>query len=269
MSPVPPLPYAVLLGVLQGLTEFLPVSSSGHVAAAQLLFPALSYPGVTLEVATHLGTTVAVVLYYRRLVRALIGFGAADSEELLGVSRIQWCLLLSVGTLPAALVGLLARDAVLAAFESYVWISMGLVASGAVLMLSRLAPRTGEALRWTQALAIGVAQSVAILPGVSRSALTITTALLLGVPRRQSVTFSFLLSIPAILGAAVLDTAQLVGEPIPVALLLNRLLFATLFAGTVGFFCIGLVHRATDAGWWHRFAWYCWLAALVLVVAAH
>lgn len=272
MSPVPPLPplsFAVLLGIIQGVTEFLPISSSGHLAAAQLLFPAFSHPGVTLEVVTHVGTAVAVLAYYRRLVAALLGFEPTDSEEdpLLGLSRVRWAVLIFIGTLPTALVGWLFRGAIRDAFHELAWIAAGLAVTGGVLMASRLRQREGGPIDWRSALVVGLVQGVAIFPGVSRSGLTITAALLLGVRKTQAVTFSFFLAIPAILGAALLDVVQMAGEPSGLALLSIRLLFASLAAGSVGYFCIGLVHRATETGWWHRFAWYCWLAALVLIVA--
>lgn len=264
--PVEPLPFAILLGLIQGLTEFLPISSSGHLAAAQLLFPAMAYPGVTLEVATHLGTMVAVLIYYRPLVRALVVGGERD--VLLGLSRERWIFLLVVGSVPTAMIGFLAREAVRAAFDSIEAIALGLVLSGAVLMLSRLRPASGQRFDWWRALLIGTVQGVAIFPGVSRSGLTITAALLTGVSERRAVTYSFFLAVPAILGASMLDLVQVLGAAQPPALLFDRLLLATLVAGFVGYFCIGLVHRATETGWWHRFAWYCWLAALVLIVAA-
>ncbi len=257
---------AILLGILQGLTEFLPISSSGHLGAAQLLFPDRAYPGVTLELATHLGTTIAVLVYYRELVSGLLRHrpGAA----LLGIERPQWWLLLLVGSLPTAILGLLLRDAVYAAFGSLYAIALGLVVSGAFLMASRLQPRADRQITWRTALLIGAVQGLAVFPGFSRSGLTISVALLAKVRPAQAVTFSLLLSVPAILGASVLDAVQLSLSSVPAALLFSHLLFAILAAGLVGYFCIGLVHRATRAGWWYRFAWYCWFGALVLLAAA-
>lgn len=275
MTPLslPPVGFAVLLGIIQGLTEFLPISSSGHLAAAQLLFPALAFPGVTLELATHLGTTVAVLVYYRRLVAALLGMGprepAPGADPMLGLSRFRWAFLLAVGTLPTVLIGVLGRDLIRAAFDDVVWVASGLALTGAVLMTSRIRREESGPLMTATAVAIGIAQGLAIFPGVSRSGLTITASLLLGVPRRQAVTFSFLLSIPAITGAMLLDAVQLSEQSSRLMLLSNHLLFATLAAGFVGYSCIGLVHRAAESGWWYRFGWYCWIAAAVLLVAAH
>lgn len=273
MSPVglPPIGSALLLGLVQGLTEFLPISSSGHLAGLQLIFPSIAYPGVTLELATHAGTTVAVLLYYRRLVAALALPGrepAADEDPLLGLSRLRWICLLAVGTLPTVLVGFLAREPIRASFDSPLAVAAGLALTGGVLMLSRMRGADDGRLDVRRALLVGLAQGVAIFPGVSRSGMTITAAILLRVPRRQAVTYSFLLSVPAIAGATLLDSVQLMGEPTGVGLLSNRLLFATLAAGFVGYPCIRLVHRAAESGWWYRFGWYCWLAASVLLVAA-
>ena len=259
---------AFILGMIQGLTEFLPVSSSGHLAAAQLLFPALSYPGVTLEIATHLGTTVAVLCYYRTLVRALVD-PAAPKAPLLGLDRQHWLLVLVAGTLPTVLIGFLLRDTIRAAFDEPVWIAGGWLITGAVLLSSRTTRTHGSRhLGLPVALLVGVAQGMAIFPGISRSGLTITVALLAGVSSRQAVTYSLLLSVPVVLGATLLDAVQSVAETAPAQLLFINLLFATLAAGIIGYYCIGFVHRATRSGWWYGFAWYCWLAALVLFVVA-
>ena len=267
MSPTgPTLGAAILLGVIQGLTEFLPISSSGHLGAAQLLFPEVAYPGLTLELATHLGTTVAVLIYYRALVSGM--FRNRPGPALLGIERPHWWMMLLVGSLPTAIIGSLSRNAVHAAFGSLPAIAAGLVVTGAFLMASRLRPPTARPLTWRTALLIGFVQGIAILPGVSRSALTISVALLAKVRPAQAVTFSLLLSVPAIFGASVLDAVQLSLSPAPAALLFSHVLFATLAAGLVGYCCIGFVHRATQIGWWYHFAWYCWLAALVLLAAA-
>ena len=265
---VPPIGAAFLLGVIQGLTEFLPISSSGHLAATQLVFPGFAYPGVTLEVATHVGTTLAVIVYYRKLVAGMVMPQAGRDEALLGLSRDRWILLLGLGTLPTAVIGWLLQERVRAAFDHLSWVAAGLAITGVVLMASRLRKGPEQPLGPLVAVLIGVAQGLAIFPGISRSGLTITAALLARVPPRQAVTFSLLLSIPAIAGAVLLDVVQIVAERSAALLLFNHLLLATLASGFVGYTCIGLVHRATGDGWWHRFAWYCWAAAVVLILAA-
>lgn len=259
---------AVFLGVIQGITEFLPISSSGHLAAVQVLFPFLASPGITLELATHVGTALAVILYHRRLILAVAGLLPADDPALLGLARLQWWQYGVVGSLPIALVGLSAQDAVRAAFGDLLWIGIALAFTGAVLMSSRLRPHPDGDLSMGRVVLIGLAQSIAVFPGVSRSGMTITAAMLANVRASQAVTFSLLLSIPAIFGAALLDTVQLFAQHRLATLLSIDLAFATLAAGLVGYYCIGLVHRVSRTGWWHRFAWYCWLAAILLIQAA-
>lgn len=259
---------AVLLGVIQGITEFLPISSSGHLAAVQVLFPSLASPGVTLELVTHLGTAVAVLVYHRRLVLALVGLRPADDPALLGLERLQWWQYGLVGSLPIAVVGLSAQDTVRAAFGDLLWIGVALAFTGAVLMSSRLRPAPDGDLSMGRVVLIGLAQSIAVFPGVSRSGMTITAAMLTNVRAPQAVTFSLLLSIPAIFGATLLDAVQLFAQHRLAMLLSFDLALATLAAGLIGYYCIGLVHRVSRTGWWHRFAWYCWLAAILLIQAA-
>ena len=259
---------ALFLGIIQGITEFLPISSSGHLAAVQVLFPSMSSPGVTLELATHLGTALAVILYHRRLMLAMLGGLSADDPSLLGLQRLDWWRYGVIGSLPIAIVGLTAQDTVRAAFGDLLWIGLALAFTGAVLMSSRLRPHPDGDLSVGRAAVIGLAQSIAVFPGVSRSGMTITTAMLANVRPAQAVTFSLLLSVPAIFGAALLDVARLFAQHRLATLLSIDLAFATLAAGLVGYYCIGLVHRVSRTGWWHRFAWYCWLAAILLIQAA-
>lgn len=259
----PPLGFSLLLGLVQGLTEFLPISSSGHLAAAQLLWPELGHPGVTLEIAVHVGTTAAVLLYYRRLLVSLV---RGEAEAMEGLSRPRWLGYLVAGTVPTAAIGLGGERFFRASFESIRVVAVCLAITGAVLWISR-ARRGAGSLTAPRAVAVGVVQGAAILPGLSRSGLTISLALLLGVAPRQAVTFSLLLSVPAIVGAAILDLRHLLGEAVLTPSLFLNFASATLCAGGVGYACIGLVHRATRGGWWHRFAWYCWSLALILAWA--
>jgi len=264
----PGIAVAVFLGVIQGITEFLPISSSGHLAALQVLFPSLDSPGVTLELATHMGTATAVLLYHRRLVLAVVGMLPADDKSLLGLDRFAWWRYGVVGSIPIAVVGLSAQDAVRAAFGDLLWIGLALAFTGTVLMASRLRPSPDGDLTMGRVVLIGLAQSIAVFPGVSRSGMTITAAMLSNVRASQAVTFSLLLSIPAIVGASLLDVTKLFAQHRLATLLSIDLAFATLAAGLIGYYCIGLVHRVSRTGWWHLFAWYCWVAAILLIQAA-
>lgn len=269
-GPSPGLIAALLLAVIQGLTEFLPISSSGHLVAAQELWPGLDQTGVTLELALHVGTTLAVVIYYRRLLGTMVRSAISGSGEPDGLSGRSWIALLFAGSLPTALVGLAGEEMIRGAFESIHAVAAALAFTGVVLMATLLSPADDRRVGFWDALLIGFAQGIAIFPGVSRSGMTISVAVLLGVRRSQAVSFSFLLSIPAVLGATVLENSRQLAEQSAVGngFLSPQTGFATLCAGAVGYACIGLVHRATRDEWWHRFAWYCWILAVLLVLFA-
>jgi undecaprenyl-diphosphatase len=192
----------ILLAVVQGLTEFLPVSSSGHLVLLQHVLGS-NEGDLFLDVVLHCGTLGSVLVVYRRDVLRLL--------RLDGPSRL-YILALAVGTLPAVAVGLLLKDLVEAVFASPVFAGVGLLVTGAVLLTTRLAPGGGDAPdTWEprpvplgKALLIGCAQAVAICPGISRSGSTIAASLWLGLARAEAARFSFLLSVPAIAGALVL-----------------------------------------------------------------
>lgn len=260
---VPSLAYSIILAVIQGLTEFLPVSSSGHLAAAQLVWPAMQFPGEFFEVGVHLGTTVAVLFYYRQLIGGMMR-GMPDNKMVGGLFSRQWVAYIVLGSIPTAAIGLGFEDAIRGVFQRLDLIALCLALTAVVLIATRFVPRRECVITPALAIAIGIVQGAAILPGVSRSGVTISLALMLGVAHRQAVTFSFLLSVPAILGATLIVGLDVLETPIGTGILFANIGFATLCAGAVGYICIGLVHRATEDRWWHRFAWYLWALSAVL-----
>jgi undecaprenyl-diphosphatase len=224
----------------------------------------LAHPGLTLVVSLHLGTTFAVVFYYRRLILDLLIPSKEEPASLEGLSRRAWLTYLVLGSIPTAIIGLGAQELIRGAFSNLRLIAICLGFTGVALMATRWLRASDHPLSASRAIAIGTAQGVGVLPGISRSGITISLALMLGIPQRQAVTFSFLLSVPAVLGAALLDARVLFHGPFPPGILFVNIGFATLCAGAIGYACIGLVHRATSGNWWHRFAWYCWALAAVL-----
>jgi len=261
---VPSLLSTFLLALLQGVTEFLPVSSSGHLATAQIVWPSMRFPGgETFEVAVHLGTTAAVLFYYRELlVEMLHKLRSGETTE--GLTTLQWAGYIVAASVPTAVIGLGLEDTIHAAFDRLGLVALCFAFTGFVLMSTRFVQRGEGTLTLPVAIAIGTIQGAAIFPGVSRSGMTISLALLLGIAARQGVTFSFLLSVPAILGAALLTGLDVLENPIGSGFLYANMAFATFCAGAIGYICIGLVHRATEDRWWHRFAWYLWALAAVL-----
>ncbi len=193
----------VILGILQGITEFLPVSSSAHLVIGQELL-GVQQPGLLMEVALHLGTLLSVVVYFRhdllRLIRGSLLAGRTGAAVRLEVGY------LALATLPAVVVALTLADQLSAAFENIALVGAMLLVTSVVLASSRFAHfREGARMTWLVALMIGCAQAVAILPGISRSGLTIVAGLWLGLGGGAAARFSFLLAVPAILGAGLLQ----------------------------------------------------------------
>ncbi|MBI4616627.1 MAG: undecaprenyl-diphosphate phosphatase [Planctomycetes bacterium] len=234
--------HALLLGVVQGLTEFLPVSSTGHLVLGKSLLGARSIEGASFEVSVHMGTLGSVLLYYRRDLAAMAretfsrlfspgGWAAGAREE--GPFRLLVLVLLA--TVPAGAVGLIWKDEVESMLDSPRVALYGLLATGLWLLATRLAPREGRAPGLASALAIGLAQAVAILPGISRSGSTVGAGLFCRLDPQDAARFSFLMSIPVILGAAVLKAPDLVARPPAGADA------AALVLGTVAAFAFGLL----------------------------
>jgi len=186
---------ALLLGLVQGLTEFFPVSSSGHLAMIQAVLGIREEGGLVFEIAVHAATLIAIVIFYRRRIAALVSGALRGQAE-----ALVYGAKLAVGTLPAVLVGLTAQDAVAEAFDSPELVALCLLITGSLLLTTRWT--TGRARRQTpsfaMALAIGCAQAFAILPGISRSGTTVAVALALGLAPAAAAEFSFLLGVIAI-----------------------------------------------------------------------
>lgn len=195
-----------ILGVIQGLTEFLPISSSGHLVIGQALM-GLSSPGISLEIWLHLGTLLAVAVYFRgrvfSIVRSLIVVGETAAAADRTVFRA-----LVVAMLPAVAVGLLLKARIETVFDSPTFAAVMLLVTAAVLMATRFARDKGRPVGIGRGLFIGLIQSAAILPGISRSGSTIAGGMFLGMSPSAAAEFSFLLAIPAIFGAFVLDAMK-------------------------------------------------------------
>lgn len=243
--------YAVLLGLLQGLTEFLPVSSSGHLALAQATIPGFEQPGVVFDATLHLGTAAAVVWFERRQLARWLG--GVEGRRVLGA--------LVVGTLATALLAFPLRRVATEAFVRVGWIGAALLVTGAVVLGSRRLAGGGadaRSMRWLQAAAVGLVQGAAVFPGISRSAVTITTGLLVGLERRWAARFSFLLSVPAVLGASAIELASAVpaGSGLDGAFWW-RCAVGSLVAAVTGLVALRIVLGTISSHVFHRFGWYC------------
>lgn len=265
---------SLVLGIIQGLTEFLPVSSSGHlILGARLL--GLPAPGLSFSIWVHVGTMLATLfMLYNEIMWIIKGvFAPRSSQDRSSALNIVFLVILA--SIPAAICGLLFNDIVEKAFNSVLVASLGLIFTGIYLFLSRnltdsldrvsRGSKMFSSLSWKNALAMGMSQAVAIIPGVSRSGTTITTGLFSGVKREDAARFSFLLSIPAIAGAALLDVKSLVAQGEP-------WVSGQCFLGGVVSFLAGLlalrwVFRLVRHGEFYRFSYYCVIVGIIGLIS--
>ena len=230
--------HAIVLALVQGLTEFLPVSSSAHL----ILLPRLlgwTDQGLAFDVAVHIGTLTAVIAYFRHDVMNLLSAWAKScvSWQLDADARLAWLVVL--GTIPVAVAGLLLHDFIEGALRSPVVIAIATIGFGVILGLSDVRGRkirTETSLRVTDVLWIGLAQALALIPGTSRSGITMTAALALGLTRSAAARFSFLLSVPVILMAGGYESLQLLQQAEPVAW--GSIVLGTVVAGVSAYLSI-------------------------------
>lgn len=255
----------LVLGGAQGATEFLPVSSSGHLVMGQLFLGVEG--GITVPVFLHVGTLVAVVVFMARRIARLFA-DMFNREAQRRAEGWKLFLYLVIASLPAALVGLLAGDVIdRLAYSQPVYVSFFFAGTGAVLLATRWSKERKRGFGISDAILIGIAQAVAILPGFSRSGLTIATALLLGIASLEAFDFTFLLSIPVIAGAALLDFLKLTRNAGLSDLGPWQAWAAGLLASAgVGFLALWLVKKIVVSRKFWVFSFYCFAAGIASLV---
>ena len=251
---------AILLGLLQGVTEFLPVSSSGHLVLAQYVLGIELTEDVAFEVMLHFGTALSIITVYRNRIVALIGGMLRSLPRPLTTYRTQsevrigWHIL--IATIPVAVAYILMGDTLESAFTSPRLACLMLIVTGILLWLTLLAPQGRRKHSAPTALITGVAQMMALLPGISRSGSTICTGMYLKVDPETATDFSFLMVLPPILGAALLKTIDLVQATAPIDDWVPILL-GTVVAYGSGVVAIMIVLNVVRRGRLHYFAYYC------------
>ena len=263
---------AFFIGMAQGLTEFLPVSSSGHLALIENFFE-LNSGNLLFEVGVHIGTVLSIVVVYRKTIwhwvrdvfKFFTSFKVNDGAYLFS--------LVIVSTLPAGVIGIFFKGYIEAAFSSLLVVGICFIITGAVLFwtekrvsgteedkLGELGQlKDARLITYKQAFLIGIAQAVAILPGISRSGSTIAAALCLGVSRSTAAMFSFLMSIPVILGAGLFQLRELNGLNY---LGLQHLLFSVLISFLFGLVGLLLILYFVKKAKLSTFSWYLWILGL-------
>jgi len=244
----------IFLGVLQGLTEFLPVSSSGHLVLGQYLLNVKS-PGNTLEILFHLGTLGSVIFVFSPdIINILVTIKNKSTQKLL--------MYIFVATIPAVIIGFIFRIKIEALFESVNSVGFALLFTGLVLILSSIFKNKNSEHSLFSSMIIGFGQALAIIPGISRSGMTITLLLFFGFSPRESAKFSFLLSIPIIAGAGILGIQDIQSTETFSAGIIITALLSSFF---IGIFALRVLLKLLEHGKFYIFGVYCICLGLVSV----
>jgi undecaprenyl-diphosphatase len=259
---------AVILGLVQGLTEFLPVSSSGHLVLGQYLLNLHNTEMLSFDVYVHFGTLISVLIVFRKDVAEILlsSWKALHTGTLRSAYEtneyVRLGLAIIVGSIPAAVIGLRFHDEIAEAFKDPKLVAVNLVVTGLILFLTRIPKAVeGKRLGIVAGFIIGIAQSVAILPGISRSGSTMSAGMFLRLSPALAARFSFLLSIPVIAGAALLEAKTVIRQGMESGF---GPFFVGLFVAAVaGYFSIKVLLRIVERGKLSWFAFYCFALGIV------
>lgn len=260
---------AALLAVIQGLTEFLPVSSSGHLVLGEALLGAEAFDNsIAFELIVHLGTFLAVlVIFWGDIVNLSCVFfprllqpGKWRSEYREN-SEFQLVVLMIIAMLPAGLVGLWLRDQISSLFSEPFLVSIALLVTGGMLLATKFFKVRDEKIQVKQAVLIGLAQSLALIPGISRSGSTISTALALGIKQEEAARFSFIMVLPLIVAATLLEVLDLIQVGVS-SDELTILGVGLIVSFVVGYISLKWLLQILKQGRFHYFAWYCFAVAV-------
>ncbi len=255
---------AVWLSILQGFTEFLPVSSSGHLVLLQQLLGTAGPGMVFFDVALHVGTLISLLVVFwkdvvgmiRSLARAIVRGHVVTSYRT--DEAVRTAIMVIVASVPAGVVGFVYQKQIEEAFTDPKLVAVNLVITGLVLFLTRLAkPVVGKEVGFWTALLIGVGQAFAILPGISRSGTTISAGMYAKLTPDRAARFSFLMAMPVIAGAGLLEFRHMAGASDPIPLIPT--LIGTTVSAVVGYFAIKLLLGIVHRGKFSLFAFYCLL----------
>ncbi len=256
---------AIILGLIQGLTEFLPVSSSGHLVLFSN-FMQFEQSGIAFDVFVHIGTLFSVLIAFRKeltqmiIAPFVIWLQKKEDKEL--KEFLSWDLYVVVATIPAVIIGLFFKDAIEHAFTSILLVYSMLMVTGLLMFLTRFLKERNTPLGYTNSFIIGIAQAFAILPGISRSGSTIFTGLAFGIDRVKAAKFSFIMSIPAILGAAVLQLKDLAAAP-PTFHESMIYLVGGIMSALTGYLAIVWLIKIVRRGKLEWFGYYCFTVGLI------
>ena len=247
---------SIILGVIQGFTEFLPISSSGHLVITQNFF-GIKQLGNEFEILLHIGTLFSILFVFFKDIRQIIATLHIKSTQ-------RFILNVAIGTLPAAVIGIMLKENIVSLFDNILVVGYALVFTGLILISSYFFKKKSKEISIGTSFLIGCAQAVAIIPGISRSGMTITLALFLGVESKQAAKYSFMLAIPVISGAGLLMSTNLNNS--------FNMDISIYIAGLASSFIIGVISLKWLLGWletgkFYYFGIYCFIMGLFTIVS--
>jgi len=271
---------AILLGILQGITEFLPVSSSGHLVILEAILKVQKTPSILFEASLHLGTLIAIIILFWKKIDEIIKFIFGGFNQQLKIKSdknlflryyqddpiARLLILIIISNIATVIIGLGFEDIFRKMFGSVKWVGVMLLITGCILLLTKMAKSdsiTLENLRVEHALIIGIAQGIAVAPGISRSGATIATALLIGIARPDAAIFSFLISIPAIIGA---NFKEILSQGVELSYGWLPILSGLLISFITGFIALKFLINIVNRGKLYYFAFYCWIVGIGAII---
>jgi len=254
----------IILSVIQGLTEWLPISSTGHLKLAEQFLNSFSpKDSLLFEFILHIGTLIVVLLFFRSDLKNIVSaLGHLDFKTEHG----RLIPLIIVGTVPAAAIGLVSLTTVEQVFRYNLPIALAFILCGTVLYSAKAGKEKTDNISYPTAIIIGIGEGIAIIPGISRSGITIAVALLLGLKREKAFKFSFLLSIPAVVGAIGYTLYKDYSTMMSAELGLTEILAGVTVAMVVGYLTLKLLWKTLAKKKFHLFAFYCWILGAALVI---
>jgi len=244
----------ILLAFIQGTTEWLPVSSSGHLVLAQQLLN-INVP-IYYDIILHFATLIVILMvFYKEILKILKAFSQLDFKSEYGKLGSY----IIIGTIPIGFVGYFFNDYILSLFTDVKVVGVGLLATSLLLLTTRYFEGKRK-LTLIDSIFIGISQALAIIPGVSRSGSTVSTGLILGLKKEHVITFSFLLAVPAILGATILEYES--------GLLTGEMIFGFFLTILIGYFTLKLLIKIIIKDKFHYFGWYCLVLGIIVLIFA-
>lgn len=261
---------ALLLGILQGLTEFLPISSSGHLVLAKELLNINNVANIEFEVFVHFGTFISVIIVFWKDIKLIFKalFGALKNPLKINnhyreSENFRIIVFILIGTIPAGVIGIIYDKQIGVLFNDSKFVSVMLLVTGSILYLTKFAkPKEDKKVGFLPSVFIGIAQALAILPGISRSGITISVGLFSGISRENAAKFSFLLSLPVILGATILKMVEVINNNTSLEQYLIYLA-GTISAAVSGYVAIKIVMNVLKQKKFSWFSFYCFIIGIL------